>query len=1243
MLSDRLQTERFQAHPILALAGLAALCAAHPGLAANAASEVRLRQSGTSVLATRGGVELAFDPAGKGFVAATKCGGHVVGKANESSGLFASLLVPQQHVLPLQPIAGSEVQAAVDVGSVRGDENPDGTAEVHIKGTARFEELGNARFVVTVKVPIGGPAMAVSAELRLPEEVPGAHLSSFGIAVPLDLAVHPSSRMNSKVDHERVAAAILPRYGTPVPEVRWLVAEQDDTSVWGPMLWTLAGVRQVTPTSFEVWEAWSPINPPFVLQYHNVHPGWMAVADGNVAVAAAMSGIEAVAPKEIFVDSRAKVLRICFQSPHCRPVDLAEAQGEVSAGPAYVFIHPAEPNTRKAQDYVREETRPALARIGEVVRELPPTQCSLPAMTVVDPAKRRDPPPMLEDPDFLSHVSGPPDEIPIWVDDPNGVELGGFPIARGVPIAQGVLKDHRQAALLDARDRPVPCVTRALAFWPDGSVKWLLVEFQARLSGAGNTRFTLVLGEKARPAPVSGGLRVGESTDGVLVDTGRLKATLDGADGKLRLGIGLDQNTDGRVDDAETIISKATGMLGCLFTHVDDSSKQLSHTWLNHGRPDPGIAQIKEIRVEERSPFRAVILVRADLKHKLLASTIRQEHRPDCGTPVTLRLHFYAGSSLVRVQHTFMFAGDVNHDFLRQLGVCLPLAVAPGQAVRTSVDGVQVERERNGQLGLLQEGPDSGFVWQADGTRTRALARGRVCDGWLDVCGPRWGVTVGLRRMREMFPQEIHVDRRGIWTHFHSPRVVPMDVRRYAFKYGGGESTSTGFGTAFGAMRTHEAYWCFHSRGEQHDALKQIRSMLHPPLARIRPRYVADTRAVGHVAELGAPHNDPHFDSVLLHMPRMHQHNRVFWRWYGFWDFGDEIQVYSAHRHRWAKDDGRYGWYNNEPIRDYNYHLAYLMTGNRRVWEQAEAMAYHVFEVDLRHAKPQPFMGAGASLKRQLYDHSTTDGIDLRGRRHNCQHWADGYWGARVGSPPGFRLCYYQTGDPVMREYLMRLLATASQTRRSRYMHADGDEAVLWAMIMGYEMTLDEAYLDRIRAYLKLQADFAKEHNGIPAGQANWDWSTNKPGAPAENPAEDLWVWSFGGHVGMIEAAEILNEPEIDRFLQNWLLALEGQGSDNRRRERWATNMAISPLLAYYYRRTGDRRAVEWFERRARSFHSQVPEEAPNADLPLSVMETTLPAYTPNDGYGWVYSTSTFWYVGIPAWQGALRRHAGSR
>jgi hypothetical protein len=136
-------------------------------------------------------------------------------------------------------------------------------------------------------------------------------------------------------------------------------------------------------------------------------------------------------------------------------------------------------------------------------------------------------------------------------------------------------------------------------------------------------------------------------------------------------------------------------------------------------------------------------------------------------------------------------------------------------------------------------------------------------------------------------------------------------------------------------------------------------------------------------------------------------------------------------------------------------------------------------------------------------------------------------------------------------------------------------------------------------------------------------------------------MWSFGGHVAFIEAADVLGDPAVDRFLREWTLALEGFGPDKKRREKWSNNMGACCLLAYYYRRTGDKRALEWLRRRLKGFHSNIPKTAPRVDLPAHVMATTLPAYTPNDGYGWVYCTSSFWYIGIPAWQGALRAQAG--
>ncbi len=195
-------------------------------------------------------------------------------------------------------------------------------------------------------------------------------------------------------------------------------------------------------------------------------------------------------------------------------------------------------------------------------------------------------------------------------------------------------------------------------------------------------------------------------------------------------------------------------------------------------------------------------------------------------------------------------------------------------------------------------------------------------------------------------------------------------------------------------------------------------------------------------------------------------------------------------------------------------------------------------------------------------------------------------------------------------------------------------------MIMGHEMTLDQKYLDRIKGYADLQVKFAKDHGGYPAAQANWDWATNTPGAPPADPRPDLWIWSFGGHLALIEIADVFGDPALNKMLNEWTLALEGFGPDKKRQTAWSNNIGACPMLAHYYRTTGDKQALDWLVQRAKGFHGNIPKDAPRQDLSTDAMETTFPAYTPHDGYGWVYTTTTFWYVGIPAWQGALRLRA---
>ena len=92
----------------------------------------------------------------------------------------------------------------------------------------------------------------------------------------------------------------------------------------------------------------------------------------------------------------------------------------------------------------------------------------------------------------LATALGRAGELRLTVDWGGASRPRPFPVTGGVPLAKGALKDPRAARLV-AHGRAVPLQTEALARWPDGSVKWLLLDFQAP---TGETRFTLRFANK---------------------------------------------------------------------------------------------------------------------------------------------------------------------------------------------------------------------------------------------------------------------------------------------------------------------------------------------------------------------------------------------------------------------------------------------------------------------------------------------------------------------------------------------------------------------------------------------------------------------------------------------------------------------------------------------------------------------------------------------------------------------------
>ncbi|MEY2877996.1 MAG: hypothetical protein RLZZ15_376 [Verrucomicrobiota bacterium] len=76
-----------------------------------------------------------------------------------------------------------------------------------------------------------------------------------------------------------------------------------------------------------------------------------------------------------------------------------------------------------------------------------------------------------------------------------------WPVRVGVPIPRGELVSPDHATILDASGASIPTQNRTLATWPDGSVKWLFLDFQHDFATSGGAEHTVVYGNRVQPPP----------------------------------------------------------------------------------------------------------------------------------------------------------------------------------------------------------------------------------------------------------------------------------------------------------------------------------------------------------------------------------------------------------------------------------------------------------------------------------------------------------------------------------------------------------------------------------------------------------------------------------------------------------------------------------------------------------------------------------------------------------------------
>ncbi len=604
--------------------------------------------------------------------------------------------------------------------------------------------------------------------------------------------------------------------------------------------------------------------------------------------------------------------------------------------------------------------------------------------------------------------SWPAKRIPLTVTEPGPRPRQAWPVRSGVPLPPRTLADSARCRILDAANNPIPAQFRSLAYWPDGSVKWLEVDFEAKTVAAAPVVYTLL----TNVAPHNPGgvprVTVQETPQAVTVDTGPLRVRL--------LRDRFNPFTAVEVDGHRATEGRARGLV------VVDGNGTVYAS---------GSAKPDEMRVEAAGPVRATVRVRG----RVADAAGRK------GITYLCRLDFFAGRRMVRC--TLSLDNSLvsrTMSLFRKATLRIPAPVA-GSAEFGGDDGAIV---RTPQLParLLQ---DYDNRWRltggADGSNA---ASGKRAAGFAAVPG----VRVAVRNFWQLYPKALSVDRNGLAiellprlpeNQYASDEDRDLLSRLYfwsdkgRYKLRAGARVTTVFTVDFGDTPPTATFAAHVQR---------------PLFAACHPNWYCASKAVGPIT----PRRTGEFPKYAENLDKafagfLARREKV--REYGFMNYGD-----------WY-GERTWNWGNEEYDTQGALALNFLCTGDLAMLRRALEAENHNADIDTIHYAANP-KDVG---RVHLHCLGHTGGYFPAGFKGMSSSFTDGAMSPSHTWARGHFLLWALTGEPRYREtgdlvaeHLASVAANKSSIGRSR----SGGWALI-ALTGAYQTTGDPYYLNAAR------------------------------------------------------------------------------------------------------------------------------------------------------------------------------------
>lgn len=609
-----------------------------------------------------------------------------------------------------------------------------------------------------------------------------------------------------------------------------------------------------------------------------------------------------------------------------------------------------------------------------------------------------------------------------WV---GAAPVGDKAVTFGVPFDENTLRPSQRMILTSSAKGAIDSDQWPLAYWPDGSVKWLGVAATVP-SGAGTLSLTHAEGKQG---PGRRNVAVDRTPSGLRITSGETVTYISGRGSNL---------IDSIVENGVKVAAGAS----LVATTVSQPFAEglASQTYRDY----TGCVETMEVEKEGENR----VCVRMKGKY-------HNADKTRAWLPFVVRLYIFGNTSEMRMTHTFVYDGDQHKDFVKSLGVrfdvpmgdelynrhvafaCAdggvwsePVQPLVGRRIATiagdtSALPVQV-RQMAGEKLPPREAFDEksrkhldNWAWwntyrlsqlSADAFSIRKRANdnnswvgsfsGTRSAGFAFAGGVSGGLAVGLEDFWQAYPSTLEVTGAAtpmasltVWL--WSPESEPMDLRHYDNKAhdldSSYEDVQEGLSDPYGIARTSTLviYPTDGYRGKQNFA-DMAADFVSGGLLMPTPAYLHDRRAFG-VWSLPDTSTEKRaaVEQRLTDYMDFYADAIESSKWYGFWNYGDVMHAYDHNRHDWMYDVGGYAWDNTELASPMWLWYTFLRNGDLRSWTMAKAMTRHNGDVDTYHIGPNAGLGS----------------------RHNVSHWGCGAKEGRISQAAWNRFLHYLAAD----------------------------------------------------------------------------------------------------------------------------------------------------------------------------------------------------------------------------------------